>query len=378
MTAVLRASWIDTGRLRRAHPVAAVAAGRYGIALRRVGRALVGRCPLHADGTHPNLHVYPAADPARDGWYCYRCGVGGDVIEFVALAEGLDFRAACARLGGVPVGAPPPPAAWPLPVGTPAPPEGGRGGRPPRRLGPAERACLAEAVARYHQRLWREPAALAYVRGRGLERGTLERFRVGYAAGDDLLPGLRRRGLAAGAARAAGLLTRGGREHLAGRIVVPELRGGAPVWLIGRALDAPATAPRYLGLPGRKPLLGWEAAAPGATAWLTEGPFDWLALRQWGYPALCLVGTHASAPALQALQRFARVYLVLDADDAGREATAALTRALGRRARPVPPLPGVKDVAELAERPDGRARFAQALGPARSDAPSPPRGRRRV
>ena len=106
---------------------------------------------------------------------------------------------------------------------------------------------------------------------------------------------------------------------------------------------------------------------PGATAWLTEGPFDWLALRQWGYPALCLVGTHASAPALQALQRFARVYLVLDADDAGRAATATLTRALGRRARPVP-LPGVKDVAELAERPDGRTRFARALGPGRSDA----------
>jgi DNA primase len=366
VTGTFRAARIDTTRLRRTHPIVPVVAGRYGIALRPVGRALVGRCPLHADGEHPNLHVYPAADPAGDGWFCYRCGVGGDVIELVERVERLDFRTACARLGGGGPSLRGTPAARLLPVGPAVVAGGGRGGRPPRRLGPAARACLAAAVALYHRRLWREPAALDYVLGRGLEPATLECYRVGYAAGDDLLRGLRRRGLAAGAARAAGLLTRDGRERLAGRIVVPELRGGAPVWLIGRALGAAGGAPRYLGLPGRKPLLGWEAVAPGATALLTEGPFDWLALRQWGYPALCLVGTHASAPALRALQRFARVYLVLDADEAGRAATATLTRALGRRARPVR-LPGVKDVAELAERPDGRLWFARSLGTGRSD-----------
>ena len=74
------------------------AAGRTG-----PGRAL----PAARRRRQPNLHVYPAADPAGDGWYCYRCGVGGDVIEFVALAEGLDFRAACARLGGQRASAPP-------------------------------------------------------------------------------------------------------------------------------------------------------------------------------------------------------------------------------------------------------------------------------
>ena len=360
-----RAPRIDTGRLRRAHPIVPVAAGRYGIALRPAGRALVGRCPLHPDGGRPNLHVYPAADPAADGWFCYRCGVGGDVIELVVRVERLDFRTACARLGGDGASFRDAPGRGPLPAGG-----SGRAGeagddRAARRLGPAARACLDAAVGVYQRRLWADPAALAYVLGRGLEQATLQRHRVGYATGGDLWRTLRRRGLSDGAAREAGLLTRAGRERFAGRIVVPEVRGGAPVWLIGRALGTAVGAgaagtPRYLGLPGRKPLLGWEAAASAPAAWLCEGPFDWLALRQWGYPALCLVGTHAGERALRALQRFARVYLVLDADGAGRAATAALALRLGRRAQPVT-LAGVKDVAELAERPDGRLRFARAV-----------------
>jgi len=57
---------------------------------------------------------------------------------------------------------------------------------------------------------------------------------------------------------------------------------------------------------------------------------------------------------------FARLYLALDADDAGRAGAAALRGALGPRAVPVA-LPGVKDVAELAPHPGGRAVLAGAL-----------------
>ena len=88
---------IDTGQLKRAHPVEEVVC-RYGIELRPVGRALVGRCPFHADGGRPNLHVYPG----NASWYCYRCTSGGDVISFVMRLEGLGFRDAVARrVGGV-------------------------------------------------------------------------------------------------------------------------------------------------------------------------------------------------------------------------------------------------------------------------------------
>jgi single-strand DNA-binding protein len=69
------------------------------------------------------------------------------------------------------------------------------------------------------------------------------------------------------------------------------------------------------------------------------------------------------ADQLAALRRFPRVYLVLDGDEAGRAATAALREALGERAVavPLPHLRGVKDVADLALLASGRRLFLRAL-----------------
>ena len=67
---------MDTEALRREHPIAEIVA-TYGIELRRVGAALVGRCAFHQDRGRPNLHVY-----RRSGrWICYRCDEHGDVIR---------------------------------------------------------------------------------------------------------------------------------------------------------------------------------------------------------------------------------------------------------------------------------------------------------
>jgi CHC2 zinc finger len=61
------------------------------------------RCPLHDDHV-PSLKLY---DEPRDGWYCWACARGGDVIEYAAwrwyghTARELgapDFRALMARL----------------------------------------------------------------------------------------------------------------------------------------------------------------------------------------------------------------------------------------------------------------------------------------
>lgn len=338
---------VDTAAIRADYPVAAVVE-HCGIALRPSGRALVGRCPFHRDQGRPNLHVY--ADTAS--WYCYRCGAGGDVIDFVRRIEGLGFRAAVARL----VGDSPP--AFPSTSPPPRRRSPSAGPRPPD-----ERACLAAAVDLYHRRLLDDPAALAYVAARGIDRDTLVRHRVGYAAGNTLVSELRHAGLSPNAAARAGLLVRGGRERFDGRVVVPEIRESGPVWLVGRAVAPGDTTPRYLGLPGRKPLLGWESVREERTVYLTEGPFDWLALRSWDLPALALIGTHARREELDSLARFPRVYLALDSDEAGREATEALRGLLGARAVPIP-LPGAKDVADLALRPDGRDAFRRAVAEA--------------
>lgn len=333
---------IDVDAVKRAHPVEETAA-RYGIELRRSGRALVGRCPLHQDAGRSNFYVYPHSA----SWYCYRCNVGGDVIRLVERVEDVGFREAIERLGGSPETAPRRVAAPPRPPVAPV-------------RDADERACLLAASQLYQNALLNHPAALTYLEGRHLSRVLVADCGLGFASGAELVPYLRWRGLPLGAAQRAGLLRPDGQELLAGRVVVPEWRAGQVVWLVGRALDS-ATEPRYLGLPGRKPLLGWESACDSPTVIVTEGPFDLLTLRQWGFPALALVGTHARPEAICQLRRFARLYVALDADEAGQAATRALAETLSARVVPVVLPAGVKDVSELAAHPDGQRLFAGAL-----------------
>ncbi len=70
---------------------------------RSIGEYGYARCPLHDDHV-PSLKLY---DEPRDGWYCWACARGGDVIEYAAWrwygqsSRGLDaprFRAVIARL----------------------------------------------------------------------------------------------------------------------------------------------------------------------------------------------------------------------------------------------------------------------------------------
>jgi DNA primase len=345
---------VDTEALRREHPIAELVAS-YGIALRRVGAALVGRCPFHQDRGRPNLHVYGSGR-----WICYRCDQRGDVIGFVQQIENLTFREAAARLDG------------PLARAR------------PRRRGPArplpaptcepefvwrrdEYRVLAAATDLYANRLLSDEVALGYMAGRGFPPKLLERYRVGYASGGELIPYLRWRRLPLGAAVRTGLITDDGREFLDGRIVFPELRDGQPVWLIGRALPAPdrrasVPGPTYLGLPGCKPLLGWDQAIRDTRGvCVLEGPMDLMALRKWGVPGLALCGAGASPATLELLRRWERLYAVLDNDTAGQEGTARLVETLGSRVIPVALPHGVNDPGDLAPLPDGEALFCAAI-----------------
>ena len=72
---------------------------------------------------------------------------------------------------------------------------------------------------------------------------------------------------------------------MVGRIVVPELRGGQTVWMIGRSLDEPSASPKYLALGGERPVLGFERAVGRKEAILCEGVFDYLTAVNWGLPA---------------------------------------------------------------------------------------------
>ena len=165
------------------------------------------------------------------------------------------------------------------------------------------------------------------------------------------------RGLDLDIARSLGLLA-GDRECFVGRIIIPDCHGGRATWLTGRRLDE--REPRYLNLQQEKPLLGLDRVQ-GPAVVVTEGPFDWLTAVEWNLPAVALLGTRVSTRVAQQMDRFERVYLTLDGDDAGREATAELLDRLGERAIPVTLPSGAADLNDLHRQPDGGAAFLRCL-----------------
>jgi DNA primase len=82
-----------------------------------------------------------------------------------------------------------------------------------------------------------------------------------------------------------------------------------------------------------------------------------LALIQWSYPAVCLLGTWLKRQHESVSDNAQRIYLAFDNDAAGCAATQRLRAVWTERAAALTLPNGVKDVGELAQRPDGRHLF---------------------
>ena len=254
-------------------------------------------------------------------FYCFGCGEGGDVLDFIQRAEGLSLPEAIARLDGSPGLAP---RAATRPAGT----------RRPRSaaLPPRDPALLTAAARFYAGQLRRHTEAGAYLASRGVGPVAAARLSLGYSPGGGLRQALESLGFSEKRIRDSGLFMERGAERFAGMVVVPDASGGLVRWLVGRAVD-PHRTPRFQAPPGPKPVLGLGRLGP-APPWAVAaaGVFDWLALTGWGLPAVAALGTQGVERLASALRGCPRVLLAFDADDAGREATERLLTLLGRRA----------------------------------------------
>lgn len=327
----------DLDTIKQRNPIADVIAA-HGVALRESGTHFVGNCPFHKD-EHPSFAVYPETR----SFYCFGCSAGGDVIDFVRRADNLSFRDALELLSN---GQPPQASATP-------------------RLEPLsldDRMILTAATAIYHETLLRSPAAIRYLESRGIGMSVFRRCRIGYSDGRSLRQYLQRHRLSIKRATEMGLFwPKGARgETMAGRIVIPELRGGQSIWMLGRVLDD-ERQPKYRGLSLPKPLLGYERVRGRPRMFVTEGAFDYLTGVAWGLPMCALLGTQVRAERLAFLQRAKRVLIVFDSDAPGRDAAASLVQALGPKARVVALPEAIKDLSDLATQPHGRATFFQAV-----------------
>ena len=335
---------VDIPTLKARHPLGDTVEAA-GVRLRGRGRVRQGVCPFH-DESEGSFTVY--ADSER--FYCFGCGEGGDVLDFIRRVENLSLPEAIARLDGSP-------GLAPRAANRPA-----RTRRPRAAALPPRDPTLLTAAARFYAgRLRRQQEGQEYLASRGVGPVASARLGLGYSPGGGLRQALASCGFSEKRIQDSGLFMERGAERFAGMVVVPEASGGLARWLVGRALD-PDARPRFQAPPGPKPVLGLGRLGPAPPlAVLTEGVFDWLALTGWDLPACAALGTQGVERVAAALRGCPRVFLAFDADDAGKEATERLLTLLGRRAAAVTLPQGVGDVAELAALPQGRAAFLRLL-----------------
>ena len=335
---------VDIPALKARHPLGDTVEAS-GVRLRGRGRVRQGVCPFHEE-VEGSFTVY--ADSEK--WYCFGCGLGGDVLDFIQRVEGLSLPEAIRRLDGSPgpaAGIAPRPAEARRPRVAPLPPR--------------DPGLLTAAARFYSGHLRRSPAGLDYLASRGIGPDAAMRLGIGYSPGLGLRETLESAGFIADRLSDSGLFTERGSERFAGMVVVPEVSGGLVRWLVGRAVD-PDRTPRFQALPGPKPVLGLGRLGPAPRlAVVAEGVFDWLALVSWGVPAVAALGTQGVERVALALRGCPRVFLAFDNDAAGLEATERLAGLLGRRSAAVTFPQGVGDVAELASLPQGRSVFLRLL-----------------
>ena len=114
---------VDIPALKARHPLGDTVEAS-GVRLRGRGRVRQGVCPFH-DEAEGSFTVY--GDSER--FYCFGCGEGGDVLDFVRRVENLSLPEAIARLDGSP-GLRPGPLFVQRERGDPSPPRCPRGTPP--------------------------------------------------------------------------------------------------------------------------------------------------------------------------------------------------------------------------------------------------------
>ena len=319
-----------------------------GVRLRGAGRVRQGVCPFHEE-EEGSFTVY--SDSQR--FYCFGCGIGGDVLDFIQRTSNISLPEALRRLGGGQVLAS---QTAVRPASTPHP-------KPPV-LPPRDPTLLTASARFYAGQLRRSSEARWYLASRGIGPGAAAHLGLGFSPGHGLQAHLDALGFTEKRLRDSGLFTEGGKERFAGMVVIPDLLSGLVRWLAGRVLRKGAK-PRFQSLPGPKPVfgLGRLRDSPPFVV-VTEGLFDWLTLARWGLPAAAALGTHGLVRVASALRGCPRVLIAFDNDDAGREAAERLAGLLGVRAAVVALPNGVGDVAELASHPMGKKIFLRLLAQA--------------
>lgn len=291
------------------------------VTLKKKGANWMACCPFHQEKT-PSFSV----NPSKNIFYCFGCGKGGSVFNFVMELEGLSFPESI-RVVAEKVGVPLPELV------------DDKRFEAKRKEADEVIELNAWALEFWERQLGEENAearaAREYVEGRGIVEETLRTFRLGYAPNswDALGNYLKSKGAGIGQIERSGLVVKkeqgGYYDRFRGRLIFPVTDAqGRPVAFGARAI-AKGDEPKYLNSPetaaytkGRH-LFGLsvtrEEIRRKKFAILVEGYLDLIVPFQHGVRnVVASLGTALTTEQAKLLNRFARKVVVnYDGDRAG-------------------------------------------------------------
>lgn len=288
--------------------------GQY-VNLKRSGGNLFGLCPFHGEKT-----ASFSVAPDKGIYYCFGCHKGGGAINFMMEIEGLNYPDAVRKL------------AQRAGMEVPEDEQYQSRYRQQERLW----ALMKEAGRFYHAQLYAPIGAngLSYAQSRGLSKGILTRFGVGYApdSWNALVDAMKKKGYTDQELIAADLVgEKNGRiyDRFRNRLMFPiiDVRGNV-IGFGGRVLDD--SKPKYLNTSEtlifnkRKNLFGMNFAKKTKLGYmiLVEGNVDVITLHQYGFDnAVASLGTSLTEEHATLLSRYTeQVVLTYDSDEAGQRA----------------------------------------------------------
>ena len=335
--------------------------------LKRRGKNLVGLCPFHSEKT-PSFTVYPETG----SFYCFGCGVGGDVFTFTGLIENLDYMESIkllAERSGISL------------------PQDGYDDSMQRLK--KKIYDINRDTARFFHSFLMSPGgklALDYLTGRGLTVKTIKHFGLGAApdSWDALIHHLKEKGYTESDMLAANVISKNERggfyDRFRKRVMFPiiNIRGNI-VAFSGRAMPGEdKQGGKYVNTSDTpvykksENLFGINFAKSVCSerVILVEGNMDVISLHQAGFEnTVAPLGTAFTTEQANLLSRYTKeIVLMLDADAAGQKAVrraSGLLENTGLSVRVVV-VPDGKDPDEYIKK-NGKERFAALLEGAVSD-----------
>ena len=289
------------------------------VRLQKKGSTYFGLCPFHNEKTGSF-----SVSPAKQMYYCFGCGAGGNVFTFLMEYENFTFPEAMQALAdraGIDL------------------PKQELSGEAKRESDKRSRLLeINKEAGKYYYTLLRSERgaqALSYFRKRELSDATMQKFGLGYSDkySDDLYRYLKSKGYEDEILKDSGLVgfdeKRGGHDKFWNRAMFPIMDIHNKVIGFGGRVMGDGE-PKYLNSPETKIFdksrnlyaLNFARQSKRTYMLLCEGYMDVIALHQAGFDnAVASLGTSFTSGHASLLKRYTKeVYLTFDSDGAGIKA----------------------------------------------------------